>query len=387
MSPVQVAPRELDFLLERVAEALQLTPTQYQSAVEKYQAVGRWLSASESPLAALHPAIYPQGSMALQTTVRPLRRMEYDLDLVCEVRPTRASAMELFNTVYARLHENGTYRPILEKKNRCVRLNYAGNFHLDIIPAQPDPPRPPMSVVVPDRKLQDWSPSNPRGYAAWFHDRSRGIEKVRAAVEALPTQTPPDLKTPLSVAVQTIKRRRDVMFADADTAPRSIVLTTLAARHYRGGDCVATIITQILAGIEAEVLAAAPERIRVCNPTNDGERFCDSFTDEGYDAFVHFVRTMRAEVAALLAARDHQDLRKQLIWMFGDAPVDEALRVYAGKLAAAEGSPGGSSGPAIIVVGNDRAAGRSAAADAARLAALNAIASDLPVPTRPYRAW
>lgn len=386
MPHVQVATTELDFLLERIAEALQLTPTQYQSAVEKYEAVGRWLSASESSLAALAPTIYPQGSMALQTTVRPLRRMEYDLDLVCEVRPTRASAMELFNAVYARLHENGTYRPILERKNRCVRLNYAGNFHLDIIPAQPDPPRPPMSVVVPDRKLQDWTPSNPRGYAAWFHDRSRGIEKVRAAVEALPTQTPPDLKTPLSVAVQTIKRRRDVMFGDGDTAPRSIVLTTLAGRHYLGGDCVATIITQILAGIEAEVLAAAPERIRVCNPTNGGERFCDSFTNEGYDAFVHFVRTMRAEVAALLAARDHQDLRKQLIWMFGDAPVDEALRVYAGKVAVVEGSRAGSSGPGIIVVGNDRSAGRSAAADAAKLAALNAIASDLPVPTRPYYA-
>jgi hypothetical protein len=366
---------KLDALLEQIAEALQLTPTQYQSAAEKYGAVGRWLAAPESPLHVLQPVIYPQGSMALQTTVRPLRQMEYDLDLVCEVRPSWHSAMQLFDEVYARLHENGTYRPILEKKKRCVRLNYAGNFHLDIIPARPDPSRLPPSVVIPDRKLQEWTRSNPKGYATWFHTTGGQFEKLRAAVEPLPSQTPPDLKTPMSVAVQIIKRRRDVMFADSDLAPRSVVLTTLAAKHYAGEQHVASVVAQVLAGIDAEIRAAAPQRVCVPNPTNEDERFCDSFTNESYEAFVDFVRTMLREVGELNGAIQRDDLRRRMVAMFGEGPVQGVLPV--------DSDPAGESRvPAVHIARvGERALGLS---EQAKLAALNSIAASLPVTPRPY---
>lgn len=366
----------VDELLEHIAEALQLTPTQYESAAEKYGAVGRWLAAPESPLYSLQPVIYPQGSMALQTTVKPLRRMEYDLDLVCEVRPSGHSAMQLFDVVYTRLHENGTYRPILEKKNRCVRLNYAGNFHLDIIPARPDQSRLPPSVVIPDRKLQEWTRSNPKGYAAWFHHRGGPIEKLRASLEPLPSQTPPDLKTPLSVAVQIIKRRRDVMFGDSDNAPRSVVLTTLAAKHYAGEQHVAAVVTQVLAGIEAEIRAAAPQRICVPNPTNEDERFCDSFTNESYEAFIGFVRTMLHEVSDLSAAAQRDDVRRRLVAMFGESPVQAVLPANASE------SAGAGRVPAVHV---SRVGERVLSpAEQAKLAALNSIATNLPVTPRPY---
>lgn len=376
-SPVLPQTR-VDELLEQIAEALQLTPTQYESAAEKYGAVGKWLAAPESPLHVLQPVIYPQGSMALQTTVKPLRRMEYDLDLVCEVQPTGHSAMQLFDLVYARLHENGTYRPILEKKKRCVRLNYAGNFHLDIIPARPDHSRPPPSVVIPDRKLQEWTRSNPKGYAFWFHTRGGPVEKLRAAVEPLPGQAPPDLKTPLSVAVQIIKRRRDVMFGDSDLAPRSVVLTTLAAKHYTGEQHVAAVVAQVLAGIDAEIRAAAPQRICVPNPTNDDERFCDSFTDESYRAFADFVSNMLREVSELNAAMQRDDLRRRLVAMFGESPVQAVLPAKASESADAGGVP------AVHIA---RVGERVLSpAEQAKLAALNSIAANLPVTPRPY-SW
>jgi hypothetical protein len=374
-SPVLLQPR-VDELLEQIAEALQLTPTQYESAAEKYAAVGRWLAAPESPLHALQPVIYPQGSMALQTTVKPLRRMEYDLDLVCEVQPSGHSAMQLFDLVYTRLHENGTYRPIVEKKKRCVRLNYAGNFHLDIIPARPDHSRPPPSVVIPDRKLQEWTRSNPKGYATWFHIKGGRVEKLRAAVEPLPSQTSPDLKTPLSVAVQIIKRRRDVMFGDSDLAPRSVVLTTLAAKHYAGEQHVAAVVAQVLAGIDAEIRATAPQRICVPNPTNNDERFCDSFTDESYRAFADFVRTMLREVGELNAAMQRDDLRRRLVAMFGESPVQGVLPANVSESADA----GGVSAVHIARVGERVLS----PAEQAKLAALNSIAANLPVTPRPY---
>lgn len=374
-SPV-LSQTRVDEVLEQIAGALQLTPTQYESAAEKYGAVGKWLAAPESPLHVLQPVIYPQGSMALQTTVKPLRRMEYDLDLVCEVQPSGHSAMQLFDLVYTRLHENGTYRPILEKKNRCVRLNYAGNFHLDIIPARPDGSRPPPSVVIPDRTLEAWTRSNPKGYATWFHTRGGQVVKVRAAVESLPSQTPPDLKTPLSVAVQILKRRRDVMFGDSDLAPRSVVLTTLSAKHYTGEQHVAAVVAQVLAGIDAEIRAAAPQRICVPNPTNPDERFCDSFTAESYAAFADFVRTMLREVGELNAAMQRDDLRRRLVGMFGESPVQAVLPANASESADAGRVPS----VHIARVGERMLS----PAEQAKLAALNSIAANLPVTPRPY---
>lgn len=68
---------DLDFLLAQVAKALQLTRDQYALAAEHYGAVADWLGGTGSVLAPFRPWIYPQGSMALETTVRPRMREEY----------------------------------------------------------------------------------------------------------------------------------------------------------------------------------------------------------------------------------------------------------------------------------------------------------------------
>jgi hypothetical protein len=75
----------LDRHLDRLCRLLELTPAQFEDAERKYRAVGNWLSDSGSLLAIYAPEIYPQGSMLLGTTVRPQGRLEYDLDLVCQL--------------------------------------------------------------------------------------------------------------------------------------------------------------------------------------------------------------------------------------------------------------------------------------------------------------
>lgn len=89
---------DLDYLLKQIIEDLQLTPTQYREAVEHYEAVGRYLDHPRSPLAHLRPQIFPQGSMALQTTVKPIGRQEYDLDLVSQTLPSGQHPMWLLRS-------------------------------------------------------------------------------------------------------------------------------------------------------------------------------------------------------------------------------------------------------------------------------------------------
>lgn len=337
MAAPYIAPpnADLDYLLAQVARSLQLTPEQHRLAAEHYGAVSRWLAADGSPLAPYRPWIYPQGSMALETTVRPRSREEYDLDLVCEMQPTGMPAMWVYNAIHDRLKANGQYAPMLEKKNRCVRLNYAHNFHLDIIPAEPDESRKAGAIWVPDRKLEDWTPSNPKGYVAWFTDRSRvTVAEMRKKVDPLPQPTPSDEKPALTIAVQLIKRRRDMLLGE-DVAPRSIVLTTLAAEYYQGTDCVLTAIGQIAAGIQRRIRTAHPNRIVVCNPTNSGEMFCESFNGPGrYEAFREFINQLQQDVAQLTAAQGIPQLKRLMDQKFGEEPTESAMRSYAERLKA-----------------------------------------------------
>lgn len=320
---------DLDYLLAQVARELQLKPEQYALAVKHYKAIAEWLAAPGSSLARFKPYIYPQGSMALETTVRPRMREEYDLDLVCQMLATGMTAMEVFRLVYERIRSNGTYAPMLKPMNRCVRLTYAHDFHLDIIPAEPDLRRGGTAIVVPDRERKAWTQSNPLGYVRWFTQRSQfTLEQLRKKVDPIPQPTASDEKPPLTIAVQLMKRRRD-MVCDEDTAPRSIVLTTLAGEYYSGTDCVFTAMKEIVAGIKQRIAAAHPARITVCNPSNDAEEFCESFEGPGrYEAFKWFVAKLEQDLARIGAARGINELEKILTETFGEEPVGKAVRSY-----------------------------------------------------------
>ncbi|WP_051183148.1 nucleotidyltransferase domain-containing protein [Desulfocurvibacter africanus] len=160
---------QLTGLLELICQALELTKTQFETAEDRYGAVGRWLAEAESPLIET-ATVYPQGSMSLGTTVKPLGRNEFDIDLVCHT-PRGKQYMEpsaLKKLIGDRLRTNERYRPILEEKPRCWRLNYAGDFHLDITPTIPNPACRRGGELAPDKKLKEWKETNPQGYKDWF---------------------------------------------------------------------------------------------------------------------------------------------------------------------------------------------------------------------------
>lgn len=326
---------QLDSLLEQVCLALQLTPTQYRDAKQKYEAVGEWLSADGSLLQVFHPVIYPQGSMRLGTTNRPWGREEFDLDLVCQLHGCGgAHPLAVYDLVHGRLNEHGTYKPILEKKKRCLRLNYAGNFHLDILPACPDPPRGGTCVKVPDCKLECWMPTNPIGYADWFFDRcryrpQRGLGYMAKDVRPLPSPVPSEVKYPLQRTVQLLKRHRDSFFNGNPEAARSVVLTTLAATFYRGQEsltaCLDDTVTAILWLVES-----TPGIIAIPNPTNPDENFADSWTEETYGQFKDYIRNFRQQLDSLVAKRGLDEVNKGLGTLFGGSIATKAVNAFGG---------------------------------------------------------
>lgn len=314
---------QLSDLLNRIGVKLQITPTQHQLAEQRYQEISDWLSTGDSPLARYSPTIYPQGSLRIGTTVRPLGRQEYDLDLVLEIgwdwRRIR-NPVVLLDLVETRLRQHDTYRDMLERKNRCIRVQYANQFHLDILPACPDPGSGNGCVVVPDREAKDWKPSNPTGYAAWFDRQAQvALFEMAKQVEPLPDWEPSQMKPPLNRAVQLLKRWRDIRYARTpDLAPISIVLTTLAGQHYGGEELVNQALERIVGGI----VAALPTigRLVVQNPSNPQEDLSERWdeTPDAYQAFVAGMRELQVTWKQLNQQRGMSNVQATLRQLFGE---------------------------------------------------------------------
>lgn len=285
-------------VLDQMCQQLDLTDTQYETARERYRAIGDWLATGAS--SHLEKAnIYAHGSIGLGTANKPIGRNEFDVDLMCHLPALGpgSSAAAVKALVGARLREHGKYREMLEEKPRCWRINYANEFHLDITPSIPNPKCKAGGELVPDKKLATWKPTNPEGYMNRFEAYAdlrpvfylpEALAKTaRADVEPFPKQ---EMSKPLlKRIVQLLKRHRDHEFLAPerkDLAPISIIITTLAAWSY--AECVAKRHYADAFELIIDVIARMPDFIRVEdvggrktyvveNETTIGENFAEKW--------------------------------------------------------------------------------------------------------------
>jgi hypothetical protein len=308
----------LDDLLTRIVEAVQLTQEQHDRAAKLYTKMWQWLLAPGTGVAALKPEVFPQGSMLLRTTVRPMsikgENVPFDLDLVGRVRvdPNTTHAGVVYKKFKDRLEENADYKERLDPRPRCLRLKYPEDlFYLDVIPACPDPTDPAgVAILIPDKgewtqhqtPRSSYKETDPLRYAEWFEAntevRSRIMEKsASASVAPVPPREPADLKAPLRKIVQLIKKGRDLDFLGRDQVPSSILITTMAGRAYRGEADLAEGLENVLQQMDSAIRQARPDRIVVLNPTNAKEDFAAVMAQDTYDKFAKFIGNMAAWIS------------------------------------------------------------------------------------------
>lgn len=292
---------EIFSILDEVGEDLDLTETQFERARQSYSAVGDWLSGSTDPLL-VSVLVYLQGSTALGTAVKPVGHREFDVDLICFCAGVASgiSPAVLKEAVGNRLKEHATYARIIEEKKRCWRLNYQGDFHLDLSPTIANPFCANGGELVPDRSLQQWHPTNPRAYKALFDRRAalrpRFVRTViaseqRDAAKVEPFPVRETVKGILRRIVQLLKRHRDIFYKDntEDVAPISVIITTLAMQAYEY--CVHRHVFEDEMDVLVETIRMMPhfiERIildgrrgyAVMNETTNGENFADNWNKD-----------------------------------------------------------------------------------------------------------
>lgn len=133
--PTQKKQRIAD-LLSQIIETLDITKTQYVNIESAYSCVGNYLSDGDDPLLK-EVVIYPQGSVRLNTTVKPKNKEEYDIDLICYLlHATETDYTGVITAIRQRLQSHNTYKDLLSDLPRGFRINYAGDYHLDITPGR-----------------------------------------------------------------------------------------------------------------------------------------------------------------------------------------------------------------------------------------------------------
>lgn len=265
MKKINLSQRKEDIL--KNIRKLDISPSMYKNATEKYKHVGEYLLTHN-----IEAQIYPQGSFATGTVVRPYRNSQdasYDIDCICLLRydKNKVSPEEVKNVVGDALKESQLYAvKLLPEDSRCWTLEYADineiGFNLDVVPSvkvdnytlneivlsgAPEE-LAELAISITDKKYDkyNWCNSNPRGYSQWFKEvnkpfqehnreyrRQKLFEEYRdfySSVEEIPVELE---RSSLQRVIQILKRHRDIYFSKIrkeQKKPISAIITTLVGK-------------------------------------------------------------------------------------------------------------------------------------------------------------
>ena len=243
-----------------------------------------------------------QGSYALDTLIKPVDdNDEYDADvqIVMNSNP-KWEPKDYVLAINRTLGNNQTYADKRRLKTRCVTVDYAGDFHLDVVPRVTIKGR----HYVCNRHENEFEETDGNGYREWFNGKNRitggNLKKV----------------------VKLLKYLRD--HKNSFTA-KSILLTTLAGYMIRESDKGTAAVSTVADTLETvfsrmnNYLRQHPNMPEIKNPVLASENFNRHWDQRRYanfrnrvQSYAQTVRQAKAEPSAEKAIKLWQEL-------FGDS--------------------------------------------------------------------
>jgi hypothetical protein len=328
-------------IILEICSKLQLQPSLYELADERYHTIADTIQ-DDKAFTQLELRMYPQGSFRLKTTVKPLKGNEYDLDFVVELpKNSNMTPRQLYDHIYRILSTDGTHNNMLEKKSRCIRVCYANDFHIDIMPGQAIE-RSTNEIIVPDRELKNWyHHSNPIGYSEWFENQARTkieyilkSQRIQCSAEPIEEQEIASHLEPLRRAVQLIKRYRDIYCDKNNTEPvRSIVLCTLMGYTSTEFTNEMSIMMDFCRYVNGKIATSNGEPFEVRNPVVD-EVLTEKWVEDkqNYKDFVNMMKALTDDLDRLNKDVTNASAIKQLQIMFGETITNDAVKKNAERL-------------------------------------------------------
>lgn len=323
--------RQLDII--KVIESLDITPSMYKNADEKYHALAEYLSRHTD----VKIDMYPQGSFAFGTVVRPFKNDKdgsYDLDFICEVNLDKSmiTAKGLRSLIENAITDGELYGGRLEVSDQCFTIHYAeeggASFSIDIVPATPENDaivsrlkekahRPDLldsAIAIPMviEKGHEWVTNNPKGFTKWFREVN---EPYKANIQSMYRRSlfestdfydkiediPEDMvRSAVQRVIQLLKRHRDVFYRKTEgLKPISAIINVLVTEVAAGLDPstgVFELLEYVLdelsesskyykdmaygeALLENRVIARKNRKWYIANPANPEDNLADKWNE------------------------------------------------------------------------------------------------------------
>lgn len=379
----------IDVMLADVAVRIQLSPTDYQLAVDHYHAINEWLERDDSLLRGCVRDFYPQGGFAIGATVaRHSSDDEFDIDVMADISYRLDVDPEY---ALATLHdairgERGSrYHSKTDRKTRCTTVNY-DSMHLDVTPTVRIAGTVEKTGLVFHSKPEEpWAKkslfANPHGFAQWFikqtppdqdfgafferrsldYDRERAILSKRADAAPVPEQCPAYHKSRAVIALQLIKRWRNLAYDKRHASrrlPPSVLLAYYVASHANRTKSLAEELS-----FQVETMLAVTgeahnrgQKVSACNPMCNEDILTDRWPEDLNDQAV-FIRELTDFAVKLRRLRSDialTEMQQILEDLFGERPARSAVKDHVarvGKDVNSRGSrimPGKATIPAAV---------------------------------------
>lgn len=339
--------QNIDKMLRKIAKEIEISKTEHEKAVKSYNAVGTFL---DNNIPQYDIKVVPQGSFRLGTVIKPITdEDEYDIDLVAIIDHKFLSAKELKNIVGDALKSSDRYSEKLVEGKRCWTIEYSesSKYHMDILPTMMSDTYSTNKELTMTHKEDEKSDyefrqTNPEAYYDWFIERMEEERKrlkeeyaIRNKLEIVDVPEY-EIKTTLQVAIQILKRYRDIKFKETpDIKPISIILTTLMAKVYTGKESVYELIEKFSKEYMMHIEKDENGNIIIRNPVNENENFADKWPKypERREAFFKFMIELEQDLVTnkiLLEGniREQADFYKKL---FGENMVNRAYENIANE--------------------------------------------------------
>ena len=286
--------RTVDFEIF-MSDHVNLNEARYRRLQTSARAVSEYLSQNLPGF----QGVERQGSFALKTIIRPVNDHEFDVDqLVFMEEDSSMDPKDYIEQVYRTMKANGNYADKVHRKKRCVNVDYAGDFHMDIVPCV----EMRGGLYICNRQTNKFEPTDGTGFRDWFNGKN--------------AITHGNLKR----AARLLKYLRD--HKRTFTAP-SVLLTTLIGNAVRAGDdgsqfktlpdALMTVTNRI-----NEFLQANPFMPEIRNPVLQQEVFSRDWDPDKYRNFRNMFAGYARRINDAFAESDHA--RSVSAWreLFGD---------------------------------------------------------------------
>lgn len=156
-----------DFLKGKV----NLTEARLESLDKRVAAVTSFLEKGDDAISSRYVDIIPQGSYAHRTIINPVDdNDEFDADVLLELEENSEwSAKDYVEELYKVFRSNGAYRDMVSRHARCVKVDYANEFHIDVVPYV----KRHGEYYITNRDDNAFELTNPEGFNEWLDEQNR----------------------------------------------------------------------------------------------------------------------------------------------------------------------------------------------------------------------